>query len=101
PPPPVLFPPSLHAALPISASSCAWRLLSRFVSSVGTDRAAGGAGPEPRGHTGTGGQGVPVSERVRWVVRSRTRPSSTIATPAVRDRKSTRLNSSHVKISYA
>src|SRR5690606_9902730 len=63
------------------ASSLSFRFFRRDGACGG--RCGAGA---PRAHRdrGSGGQGVPVSERVRWVVRSRTRPSSTIATPAVR-----------------
>src|SRR5690606_41233999 len=78
PPPPDIFTLSLHDALPISGRS----ILGTETGGLG--RAGGGEGllgrrPRSRAHAGLGrgGQGPPG------------------------DRKSTRLNSSHVKISYA
>src|SRR5690242_21610436 len=55
-----------------------------------------GAGP-------FGGQVVPVVERARRVVRveAAERGAPAVARRAVLDRKSTRLNSSHMSISYA
>src|SRR6266700_6993697 len=49
---------------------------------------------------------LPILHRRRWASRTRWQPSAAVSAPLrsrrmLGDRKSTRLNSSHVKISYA
>src|SRR5690606_40384622 len=76
---------SLHAALPISILSCTCLSRARMPASIYSRRTSLSATPgERRFRKATGaGCGDDFSEHPR------------------RDRKSTRLNSSHVKISYA
>src|SRR5690606_40815307 len=88
--PPVLYPLSLHDALPISLGSAvigslfALRLVNIIGERLPSDGATGQVG-DVASLTPNGVLDLPDS--VRDVV--------------VQDRKSTRLNSSHVKISYA
>src|SRR5690606_41828328 len=83
-PPPAIHPLSLHDALPI------W---SRLNESVGLQHA-------PHDSDGAIGQSFGDLERVGVTVDVVERHEPRLAA-ALRDRKSTRLNSSHVKISYA
>src|SRR5207249_11802320 len=93
PPPPTLYTLSLHDALPIFASSAG----ATFLSSAVHDH-------KPTGHSGR--------KRSRCCCERACLPgplnssaaqtlSNQCLTERVRDRKSTRLNSSHVSISYA
>src|SRR5690606_41943155 len=96
PPPPHLQPLSLHDALPISRSQRMRRSspLHEGATIVQTDEGRAGTGSS-QGPTRR--ERSPHEERRTRGPRGRSR--SVVA--RVADRKSTRLNSSHVKISYA
>src|SRR5690606_41649055 len=99
-PPPDLSPPSLHDALPISRPGAGGP--AGAVEASGASRlAAAGAGP-------AGGHRPPRIDHLHLApARSAGRVHGAglygvvADAPFVIDRKSTRLNSSHVKISYA
>src|SRR5207253_9052363 len=94
PPPTPLSPLSLHDPLPISTAS---RAAARAEGGVpARERGAAGGGPaQPPG--ARGGARAPRRRRGRGAARAEERAAG----PAREDRKSTRLNSSHVAISYA
>src|SRR5690606_39309969 len=88
--PPELSPLSLHDALPISLT----------VTTTGTSFTLSGA---PTGFSLEAGNVIHSGGKFRRVASVLTSSTGTLdaAFPADLDRKSTRLNSSHVKISYA
>src|SRR5690606_41650597 len=94
PPPAGLYPLSLHDALPISAPR-----------PRGRPRHAAAAGGVPRGTGGSPACPAPAADdRPRGDRRGHPDLVRVVGLPLVLlhpDRKSTRLNSSHVKISYA
>src|SRR5690606_40807515 len=74
------FPLSLHDALPIWLATSATRPLARFAPAGGSE----------------------LKIRFSWAtISAKNAPITKLARPEGGDRKSTRLNSSHVKISYA
>src|SRR5207249_12025427 len=96
PSPPATSPLSLHDALPISSSS-AWEPLLRRIWGEALQtrtRVAFQPGDWDRGHLRNLQKAVPVGFSLRRI-------AAGDAARFSRDRKSTRLNSSHVSISYA
>src|SRR5690606_40215058 len=94
-----VHPLSLHDALPIFGTRIVWdlQMVNKRRSSPET---AGSSGPVPP----TGGGPAParwVGPEPRTIPQSGPGGSGTRGRRTRRDRKSTRLNSSHVKISYA
>src|SRR5690606_41735827 len=85
---PAIYVLTLHDALPISCDRDLGEFLLSYAASRGTDmmRALGHRAPHP--HRAAAGR-----HHLRADVPAR-------RLPVLRDRKSTRLNSSHVKISY-
>src|SRR5690606_40830836 len=89
---------SLHAALPICAAGEQGKLSLR--TPVNTPR-AGNAPSHPADNTGQAGHVLPPGQEAA-LVRAQAVLAAYVHHAHVRvDRKSTRLNSSHVKISYA
>src|SRR5690606_39491044 len=92
PPPPPLYPPSLHSALPISLHVYDFEADRALAEQYGIDKIPATilmlGGDQPQDY-GIRYYGIPSGYEFSSLVQS------------ILDRKSTRLNSSHVKISYA
>src|SRR5205814_9765506 len=101
PPPSALYTLSLHAALPI-CRDFRWH---RPTSSETRDRGSPGGKVSPAGSAGTpryreGFRGK-STERRPWSDTDPSKRTPAVGGPRRKDRKSTRLNSSHLGSSYA
>src|SRR5207249_11996979 len=101
PAPAAPYPLSLHDALPISSSTSTTTGWATSPTTVATIVPGELAVPMVRNHDGPRARMWGTLERVSALLTRVGFDSSTWRCPGRADRKSTRLNSSHVSISYA